>query len=59
MLKMHPKPDTEAAAPPKLDVFISDSAGKLARIQDAVLYIAWGVISFPILWLKDSYMLRD
>ena len=49
MLKKHPKPDTEAAAPPKLDSFISDFAGKkldkardaqLARIQGAVLYAA-------------------
>ena len=47
MLKKHPKPDTEAAAPPKLDSFISDFASKkldkardaqLARIQGAVLY---------------------
>ena len=49
MLKKHPKPDIEAAAPPKLDSFISDFAGKkldkardakLARIQSAVLYAA-------------------
>ena len=49
MLKRHPKPDTEAAVPPKLDNFISDFAGKkldkardaqLARIQGAVLYAA-------------------
>ena len=31
MLKRHPKPDTEAAVPPKLDNFISDFAGKEAR----------------------------
>ena len=47
MRKKHPKPDTETAAPPKLDSFISDFAGKkldkardaqLPRIQGAVLY---------------------
>jgi len=47
MLKKHPKPDTEAAVPPKLDSFISDFADKkldkgcdaqLARMQGAVLY---------------------
>ena len=47
MQKKRPKPDTEAAAPPKLDSFISDFASKkldkardaqLARIQGAVLY---------------------
>ena len=47
MRKKHPKPDTEAAAPSKLDSFVSDFAGKkldkardaqLARIQGAVLY---------------------
>ena len=49
MLKKHPKPDTEAAAPPKLDSFVADYAGKnldkahdahLARIQGAVLHAA-------------------
>ena len=47
--KRHPKPDTEAVAPPKLDTFISDFASKkldkacdaqLSRIQGAVLYVA-------------------
>ena len=47
MLKRHPKPDTDAAAPPKLDSFVADFAGKkldkardsqLAKIQGAMLY---------------------
>ena len=49
MLKRHPKPDTNAAAPPKLDSFVADFAGKkldkardsqLAKIQGAMLYAA-------------------
>ena len=49
MLKKHPKPDSDASAPPKLDGFIPDFAGKkldkardaqLAKIQGALLYAA-------------------
>lgn len=49
MLKRHPKPDVEAALPPKLDSFVADFAGKkldkgrdsqLAKIQGAMLYAA-------------------
>lgn len=49
MLKRHPKPDIEAAIPPKLDSFIADFAGKkldkardsqLTKIQGAMLYVA-------------------
>jgi hypothetical protein len=49
MLKKHPKPDVEAALPPKLDSFVADFAGKkldkardsqLAKIQGAMLYAA-------------------
>ena len=49
MLKRHPKPDIEAATPPKLDSFVADFAGKkldkardsqLAKIQGAMLYAA-------------------
>ena len=49
MLRKHPKPDTAAVAPPRLDSFISDFAGKkldkgrdaqLAKIQGTMLYAA-------------------
>ena len=49
MLRRHPKPDVEAALPPKLDGFVADFAGKkldkardsqLAKIQGAMLYAA-------------------
>ena len=49
MLKRHPKPDVEAALPPKLDGFVADFAGKkldkardsqLAKIQGTMLYAA-------------------
>ena len=49
MLKRHPKPDIEAAMPPKLDKFVADFAGKkldeardsqLAKIQGAMVYAA-------------------
>ena len=49
MLKKHPKPNTKAAKPPKLDQFVVDFAGKkldkardaqLCRIQTSVLYVA-------------------
>ena len=49
MLKRHPKPDVEAAIPPRLDGFVADFAGKkldkardaqLAKIQGAMLYTA-------------------
>lgn len=49
MLKRHPKPNTKAALPPKLDQFLIDYAGKkldkakdaqLLRIQSSVLYVA-------------------
>lgn len=49
MLRKHPKPDTKAMAPPKLDQFITDFAPKkvdkardtaLTRIQSGLLYAA-------------------
>lgn len=49
MLKRHPKPNTKAALPPKLDQFLVDFSGKkldkardaqLSRIQASVLYVA-------------------
>ena len=49
MLRKHPKPDTKAMAPPRLDQFITDFAPKkvdkardaaLARIQGGLLYAA-------------------
>lgn len=49
MLKRHPKPDIDAAVPPKLDSFVADFAGKkldkardsqLSKIQGAMLYAA-------------------
>ena len=49
MLRVHPKPDTPVASPPKLDQFISDVAGKrldkardtqLIKIETNLLYVA-------------------
>ena len=49
MMKRHPKPNTKAALPPKLDQFLVDFSGKkldkareaqLSRIQASVLYVA-------------------
>ena len=49
MLRVHPKPDTPVASPPKLDQFMSDFAGKrldkardtqLIKIQTNLLYAA-------------------
>ena len=38
MLKKHPKPDTEVAAPPKVDSFVTDFAGKkFENVCDAQL----------------------
>ena len=55
MLKKHPKPNVKAAFPPKLDLFVSEFAGKrldkardaqLTRVQASVLYIANPLTNF-------------
>ena len=65
MLKRHPKPDIEAALPPKLDSFAADFAGKkldkardsqLAKIQGAMLYAASPLTSGLSLSTRDLQM---